>query len=113
MISILFPGTKIVIASGTKGQAREVIEKIDDLRKESPNLKREIEDLKTSTNDARVEFHNGSWIKIVASNDGARSKRANLLIVDEFRMVDFEILCFVLLDEHILLFQDILETLER
>ncbi len=57
-----------------KGQAREVIEKIDDLRKESPNLRREIEDLKTSTNDAKVEFHNGSWIKIVASNDGARSK---------------------------------------
>ncbi len=94
--AILFPGTKIVIASGTKGQAREVIEKIDDLRKESPNLRREIEDLKTSTNDARVEFHNGSWIKIVASNDGARSKRANLLIVDEFRMVDFEIISKVL-----------------
>ncbi|QIW79984.1 terminase large subunit domain-containing protein [Bacillus tequilensis] len=94
--AILFPGTKIVIASGTKGQAREVIEKIDDLRKESPNLRREIEDLKTSTNDAKVEFHNGSWIKIVASNDGARSKRANLLIVDEFRMVDFEIISKVL-----------------
>jgi hypothetical protein len=94
--AILFPGTKIVIASGTKGQSREVIEKIDDMRKESVNLQREISDLKTSTNDARVEFHNGSWIKIVASNDGARSKRANLLIVDEFRMVDFEIISKVL-----------------
>ena len=94
--AILFPGTKIVIASGTKGQAREVIEKIDDLRKESINLKREISDLRTSSNDARVEFHNGSWIKVVASNDGARSKRANLLIVDEFRMVDFEIISKVL-----------------
>lgn len=93
---ILFPETKIVIASGTKGQAREVIEKIDDLRKSHPNLAREISDLKTSTNDARVEFHNGSWIKIVASNDGARSKRANLLVVDEFRMVDFEIISKVL-----------------
>jgi hypothetical protein len=94
--AILYPGTKIVIASGTKGQSREVIEKIEDLRKESVNLQREIEDLKTSTNDARVEFHNGSWIKIVASNDGARSKRANLLIVDEFRMVNFEIISKVL-----------------
>ncbi|MFS1518510.1 terminase large subunit domain-containing protein [Bacillus sp. SCS-151] len=94
--AILYPGTKIVIASGTKGQSREVIEKIDDMRKESSNLFREISDLKTSTNDARVEFHNGSWIKIVASNDGARSKRANLLIVDEFRMVDFEIISKVL-----------------
>lgn len=94
--AILYPQTKIVIASGTKGQSREVIEKIDDMRKESANLAREISDLKTSTNDAKVEFHNGSWIKIVASNDGARSKRANLLIVDEFRMVDFEIISKVL-----------------
>ncbi|MEK4907346.1 terminase large subunit domain-containing protein [Niallia sp. FSL M8-0099] len=94
--AILFPQTKIIIASGTKGQAREVIEKIDDLRKTSPNLAREISDLRTSTNDARVEFHNGSWIKIVASNDGARSKRANLLIVDEFRMVDLTIISKVL-----------------
>jgi hypothetical protein len=94
--AILFPETKIIIASGTKGQSREVIEKIDDLRKNSPNLQREISDLRTSTNDAKVEFHNGSWIKIVASNDGARSKRANLLIVDEFRMVDFEIISKVL-----------------
>lgn len=94
--AILFPETKIIIASGTKGQSREVIEKIDDLKKNSPNLAREIADLKTNSNDARVEFHNGSWIKIVASNDGARSKRANLLIVDEFRMVDFEIISKVL-----------------
>ncbi|MGG2091252.1 terminase family protein [Bacillus sp. S13(2024)] len=94
--AILYPETKIVIASGTKGQAREVIEKIDDLRKSHPNLAREISDLKSSTNDAKVEFHNGSWIKIVASNDGARSKRANLLVVDEFRMVDFAIISKVL-----------------
>jgi hypothetical protein len=94
--AILWPETKIIIASGTKGQSREVIEKIDDLRKNSPNLAREISELKTSTNDAMVAFHNGSWIKIVASNDGARSKRANLLIVDEFRMVDLDIINKVL-----------------
>lgn len=94
--AILYPETKIIIASGTKGQAREVIEKIDDLRKNLPNLAREINDLSTSANDPKVEFHNGSWIKIVASNDGARSKRANLLIADEFRMIDLEIINKVL-----------------
>jgi hypothetical protein len=93
---ILYPETKIVIASGTKGQAREVVEKIDDLRKNSPNLAREISDLSTSSNDPKVEFHNGSWIKVVASNDNARSKRANLLIADEFRMIDLEIINKVL-----------------
>jgi hypothetical protein len=72
--AILYPETKIIVASGTKGQAREIIEKIDDMRKASPNLAREISDLKTGSNDPKVEFHNGSWIKIVASNDNARSK---------------------------------------
>ncbi|WP_367618128.1 terminase large subunit domain-containing protein [Shouchella clausii] len=93
---ILFPGTKIVVASGIKSQAREVIEKIDDMRKDSPNMAREISDLKTGANDSKVEFHNGSWIKIVASNDNARGKRANLLIVDEFRLVDLDVISRVL-----------------
>lgn len=93
---ILYPGTKIVIASGRKSQAREVIDKIADIRNESPNLRREISDLKSSINDASVEFHNGSWIKIVASNDGARSKRANVIVVDEFNMVDLDIINKVL-----------------
>jgi hypothetical protein len=93
---ILWPETKIVVASGNMKQAREVIEKISDLRKNSPNLDREISDLSTSANDPHVEFHNGSWIKVVASNDGARSKRANCIIVDEFRMVDLDIINKVL-----------------
>lgn len=94
--AILFPSTKIIIASGVKTQAIEVIEKIDDMRKDSPNLTREISDLSTSSNNPKVEFHNGSWIKVVASNDGARSKRANILVVDEFRMVDLNIITTVL-----------------
>lgn len=94
--AILYPETKIIVASGTKGQAREIVEKIDDMRKASPNLAREISDLKTGANDPKVEFHNGSWIKIVASNDNARSKRANLILVDEFRMVDLQVITKVL-----------------
>ncbi|MEC4565350.1 terminase family protein [Paenibacillus sp. CMAA1739] len=93
---ILWPETKIVVASGNMKQAREVIEKISDLRINSPNLAREISDLSTSANDPKVEFHNGSWIKVVASNEGARSKRANCIIVDEFRMVDLNIINKVL-----------------
>ena len=93
---LLFPESKVIIASGQKSQAREVIDKIDDMRKSSSNLAREISSLKSALNDASVEFHNGSWIKIVASNDGARSKRANVIVVDEFRMVDLEIINKVL-----------------
>lgn len=77
--AILYPESKIICASGTKSQSREIIEKIDDMRKNSPNLQREISDIKTGSNDPKVEFHNGSWIKIVAANDNARSKQLALL----------------------------------
>ena len=72
--AILFPESKIILAAGNKSQSIEVIEKIQDLRNNSPNLAREIDELKTGSNDARVTFKNGSWIRAVASNQGARSK---------------------------------------
>lgn len=86
--AILFPESKIILCAGNKSQSIEVIEKILDLKNNSPNLAREIDEIKTGTNDARVTFKNGSWIRAVASNQGARSKRANVAVVDEFRMVD-------------------------
>ena len=72
--AILFPETKIIVAAGLKSQAIEVIEKISDMRLNSPNLDREIDELKTGANDARVTFKNGSWIRVVAANQGARSR---------------------------------------
>ena len=92
---ILFPGTKICIASGTRGQANEVLEKIlTDFCVRyswgSDNLRREIDMTKSSvgTNKAEIIFHNGSWIKVVTASDSARGNRANILVIDEFRMVD-------------------------
>ena len=98
---ILYPGTKIVIAAGVKSQAAEVIAKIkDELCKNyqwgSSNLCNEIEEIKYGQNDASCIFKNGSWIKIVTSNDNARSKRANILIIDEFRIVDLSVIDTVL-----------------
>lgn len=72
--AILYPESKIVAAAGQKSQAREIIQKIDDMRKSSPNLQREISNIKVSINDSSIEFHNGSWIRTVAANDGARGK---------------------------------------
>jgi uncharacterized membrane protein required for colicin V production len=71
---ILYPETKIIIASKTMKQSREVIEKIEDMMNESANLKREIFELKTGVNDSAVKFHNGSWIKTVAGSENARGK---------------------------------------
>lgn len=94
---ILFPGTKIVVSSGTLKQANEVLLKIqDDFMKQSSMLRSEIEKCSIGQNDASIYFKNGSWIKTRTSSENSRSARANCIIVDEFRMVDETVLNTVL-----------------
>lgn len=90
--AVLYPESKIILTSGNKSQAVEIITYIQSFKNASECLNREICYLSDNINNAKVEFFNGSWIRVVASNEGARSKRANLIIVDEFRMVDKEII---------------------
>lgn len=86
--AILYPSSNIVLASGTKGQARLIItEKILKLKNDSANVAREIAEFKTSANETYVLFTNGSKITAVPSSDNARGYRANILIVDEFRLI--------------------------
>lgn len=95
--SILYPGTKICIVSGTRGQATNVLEKVKtELLPRSPLLEKEISKLLVSPSDAYIDFHNGSIIKVVTASDNARSNRANILLVDEFRMVKKDIIDTVL-----------------
>lgn len=98
---ILFPRTKICIASSTRPQANEVLLKIrDDFMKNygwgSENLRREITSCKIGQNEGMIEFANGSWIQVVTASDTGRGKRANILIVDEFRMVSLDVINTVL-----------------
>ena len=100
---ILYPGTKIVVSSGTIKQATEVLLKItEDFAKlhdwGSANLRNEIDWKEThiGQNDATIMFKNGSFITVVTSNENSRSKRANCIIVDEFRMVDQNVIDTVL-----------------
>lgn len=98
---ILYPGTKICVASGVKSQALEVITKIEtDFLKNyswgSSNLANEIEYISTSMNNARVDFFNGSWITIVTANDNSRHNRATTIVVDEFRLVPLNVINTVL-----------------
>lgn len=94
---ILYPGSKIIIAAGQKGQAINVLLKIqDELLPKSKLLAREISEIKTSQQDPVIRFHNDSWIRVVAATQGSRSARANILLVDEFRMVDQTIINTVL-----------------
>ncbi len=94
---ILYPGSKICLASKSRPQATEIIEKIKTiLMPNSLNLCTEISDLVLNQANAYVEFHNTSRITVITANDNARHNRANILVVDEFRMVDLDIINKVL-----------------
>lgn len=94
---ILYPGTKICVASGKRKQAMEVIEKIVSiLMPNSINLQSEIKEYKLNQSDAYIEFWNGSRIKVVTASDSARGARANILICDEFRLVSLQVIQSVL-----------------
>ena len=90
--AVLYPGSEIVIVSATKEQAGILIEdKIKGLMDISPNLAREIKNLTTNMNKWAVDFHNGSVIKVVASRDSSRGRRATYIIYEEFRLIDKEV----------------------
>lgn len=94
---ILYPGTKICIASGTRGQSVNVLEKIKlEILPNSPLLQSEIKRLQISASDACIDFYNTSSIKVVTASDSARGNRANILICDEFRMISLDVIGTVL-----------------
>jgi len=96
---ILWPGTKICVASGTRGQAYTVLEKIAlELKPNSQELAAEIDDKQTKMNNTQgiIVFKNGSYIKIVTAGESARSNRANIVLIDEFRLVDPEVINTIL-----------------
>ncbi|MEM5009256.1 terminase family protein [Niallia taxi] len=94
---VLYPNTKVIIASGIKKQAKLIItEKIEKELMQYPNFAREIKQVKSSSNDASVIFHNGSTIEAVTSSENSRGYRGNILILEEFRMIDEGILNTVL-----------------
>lgn len=92
---VLYPGSNIILASGTRGQAGKIItEKIVQLYNNYPAIRYEIGNIKNirnSLNDTSVTFPNGSKIQAVTSNDNSRGLRGNILVCDEFRMIDKDI----------------------
>lgn len=97
---ILYPKTKIIAAAGLKSQGQEIVAKIKEIANDAPLLKNELAEgmksIRDSANDPRVEMKGNSWLRVVAANDGARGKRANLLIVDEYRLVPVNVIDTVL-----------------
>ncbi len=76
-----------------------VFEKIDmELKQNSPELRAEIDERQSKINgtDARIVFKNGSFIKVVTAGDSARGSRANILLLDEARMIRKDVIDAVL-----------------
>ena len=91
--AILYPGTKTVIGSATRGQSKLIVtEKIqNELMEWSPQLRREIKEVKTNGQEVTVKFHNTSTITVFTANDNARGLRSHCAIREEFRQIDKKI----------------------
>lgn len=97
--AVMYPGTKICVASGTRGQAVIVLEKImQEIKPRSPELALEINEKESQMNGTKaiIQFKNGSFIKVVTSRDSARGNRAHILILDEFRLVHKDVIDTIL-----------------
>ena len=96
---ILYPGSRVCIASGTRGQAINVLEKIlYELKPNSPELCAEINDKESKVNgtNAIIVFNNTSSIKVVTASDTARGNRCHVLLLDEYRLISKNIVDTVL-----------------
>lgn len=86
---ILYPNSKIVLASATKGQSKLLVsEKIQkELMNLSPVLKKEIEKVKDNQNEVVVSFRNHSTITVVPASENGRGYRSNCIVREEFRQI--------------------------
>lgn len=84
---ILYPGIKIKVASSTMRQAVLFLDKIYEIQNGRPNIEREISIINISKDSGFIEFTNGSTIEAVVCSDSARGMRANILILDESRLM--------------------------
>lgn len=86
---ILYPGSRVVIASSTKKQAALIVkEKIEkELMPKSEMLRKEISNIAFNTTDIEVEFHNTSSIVVVTASDNSRGYRGTCLVLEEFRNI--------------------------
>ena len=92
--SILYPRSRFVIASGTRGQARLICSQkiMGELYNRYPKLAQEIKDFSVSQNDTFVKFYGGSEIVVVTGSDSARGNRAVGVIYEEARTLSKDII---------------------
>jgi len=96
-LGCLYPGTSILVVAPTADQATRIAEKIRDLCNENENFRNEIKPTNAKTyvsiskDESMVTLKNGSTICSVPLAR-ARGRRAKMVIVDEARDVDMDVL---------------------
>ena len=95
---ILWPGTKCIIACKVRTQSINILDEkiVKELIPNSPLLKSEISEININNQKAEIIFKNGSYIKVATASDNARGMRATLILVDEYRQMDEDIINMVL-----------------
>ena len=89
-IAVLYPHSEVVVVSAVQKTAGIIMDKIEGLIREYPNLAREVENHYNTSNNRSCVFYNTSTIKVVACKDSARGNRSTLTIGEEFRLMDKE-----------------------
>lgn len=86
---ILYPNSEIVLASGTRKQAKLLVsEKIEkELMSMSPMLRQEIKKIQNNQNEVIVHFKNHSTITVVTANENGRGYRSTVIVREEFRQI--------------------------
>lgn len=92
--AILYPGSQIVLTSGTRGQSKLIVTKkiVGELMPRSPNLRREITNWKDNQSEVIVNFRNGSSIATVTCSKNARGNRSTINVGEEAREIIKEIM---------------------
>lgn len=92
--AILYPGSSIVLTSGTKGQSKLIVTKKirAELMSRSPNLRREISRIVDNNSEVIVKFKNSSEIFTVTCSKNARGNRCTVDVGEEAREIDKSIM---------------------
>ena len=85
--AILYPGIEIKLASANVSQAKIIISKIITLSEKYPMIKIHITKINFSKDHGMITFRGGSKIETCVSGEGSRGNRAQILVLDESRLM--------------------------
>lgn len=90
--AMLYPNSRITLAVAVKKNALDMLSQyFKTFRDEYPVIRASIKTISTNLQDPYVEFFNGSVVTVSIVNELARGKRANLIIGEEYRLINKEI----------------------